>query len=220
VLGVVTDSPAHSPQLHTWITSILAQLLAAAELLCGNVDCRDGDAKVCDEYDRLSSRNCRAVVCVAVPPKAQKRASDRQFGCIVLATKIEVVVEVKKERFRIIRHREKTMAPIWRRSAVGCIHLGLVLSLSSFLLAASTGTCSRTDVQSLLHEVPVSPTSRIYVTGPYPWGSSLVEDSTQPPVVLKVGLPSGEDKNGSFCVYWIDDIVDPKLPANMPWPTS
>jgi hypothetical protein len=80
-----------------------------------------------------------------------------------------------------------------------------------------TNTCTDADVENLMAKVPVSLTSRIYVTGPYVGGTQLVEDSVDSPVVLKVGSTDGA---GSFCVYFIDDDVDPNAPPSLPLPPS
>ena len=84
----------------------------------------------------------------------------------------------------------------------------------------SIAGCTDTAVKNLQADVPIPKTSRIYVSGPYVGGAQMVEDFFDPahkPVVLVVGHNNGE---GSFCVYLIDDDVDPNAPPDQPLPLT
>ena len=92
-----------------------------------------------------------------------------------------------------------------------------VLNLAPPPSPPSGPTCTNSDVQGLLSHVPVAATSHIYVTGPYPGGAVMVEDvadvssSAYAPVTLQAGS-SGSPAD--FCLYWIDDDTDPRVPPN------
>jgi hypothetical protein len=107
------------------------------------------------------------------------------------------------------------------RVSLTCAFAGLLVFLGN-AAAASAQSCTSSDVQSLMLNVSVSAPSHIYVTGPYPAGTILFEDSgTNPKAPKPVSLQIGStEEAGSFCAYWIDDdanlVKDRDLPSPPP----
>jgi hypothetical protein len=86
-----------------------------------------------------------------------------------------------------------------------------------------SSNCTSDDVKNLLRHVPVSSRSHIYATGPYFGGTVMLEDALDPsqsgavkPVSLQIASSAA---TGTYCAYWIDDDVDPRVPASYHYPS-